>query len=404
MKSKLFIVLLLLVLLTGCNGNKNGNIIIDLTVCEDECSIANSEFWDTYENTYLGKISAYKKLIAPNNVELSTGSFTDGVWDKTDFLRTDPITNNDYIIIDRGVEALNENLVIMSFFLLYCENDTTCEIGTRYDVDVISNITYGYNDDSGFYSYTGTNSLGETLTSSFKYSFDESYGSFEFYVFYPETNSFEYESYHNGTYSNIESSPSTNMLRYTEFNVDSKEAMKIVFDEKVVDCILYYDPVESLAYEYFGFGSYSITDFDNMELTAKLSSYNIVDKSELDLSINFHFIENWDEAEISSLVPSIKNVNLMLDGVDVYSDYNLVLRKLNRGYSSVIGELSILENESNSFEFPTLYTGNRTFSDMLTELESFKAMESPLAITEITKADVENDANNILKYLESETK
>ena len=401
----IFIVLLSLVLLTGCREEEkiieevNYFKILEseIDVCQDDCN-------DSYSDFNILLIEDYKQMadevilgIDPNPDDYNY-IHNDVMVDRSDITILDKINSDRDIPINTPNLSIQEKFDRMSSLLEYC-TEVACNIFPELSEELynIDFFDIGFDDSSGFFELIVN--YGDEFYSyeSFYYSFANNDLQFESTSYIPSSNLVEYAYMKDGIYREIEIyNDEYFALKYVDINTYDSFYL---YHNTGFNLIKFYDSNKELLYYYTNsdsFTTYSIKSYRDMEYVAMLEFSN----DEKTYGLNFHFMSGWD-----TLYKNDSNVSFYVDlyneGELVFEEFDVFLLRYNLAYNRLDFVETIEEDKYELLEFPEEFNGNITMDQLRSELEIFIQLSNPFEITGMTYEElvikINEMANNIIE-------
>jgi hypothetical protein len=265
----------------------------------------------------------------------------------------DVFTSNEYIPI---IQAYNNFEIIiegMKSLNYHCSDSESCD--GAYTYVNVSDFEYGFNNESGYYSYSIDNNT--KIYARFKFIGNEL--DYESIRFNTVTKRFNYIIFKDNVFQVFHYNDENNYsLKY--INLDNNEYLYIGAYASTQYLYLYI-PDSGIRYEKRSNNDFTVSVYDEMKFVASINYNSNYDQY---LSkISFMSMSGWDEVYVSD-----RGIKLLNNEEEVFTRYGITESKLNDYYQDLFAYEYFTKSQLSKYEFPNDLDISYSKDELLAEL------------------------------------
>lgn len=399
MKKGLFL-LLLIVLFTGCTERNEEDKIeekglnttifelpeVEFDVCKDGCDYGIEEF-DAHYDFISDKIFEFQVKLSPDYDHDAFATLqNDEITLREDIVTNDVIFSYNTVHLTQTHGTLSMAIHELKHIMSYCSDNEECDYYPIIAGDgfYLTDIEYGFNDTSGYLTYTHLKDSDESATFTFSlyYEFTGEDVNYEFKRIHTGVNEVIYSSMIDGEFKHYESSKN----EYSYINLNTMEVFYLEYDDENI-ILAFYDHNKEILYTYSNHND----DFYLMKVLDEFVPVVIYEQDEeKEVRFNFHYINGWD----SIFVPQGNHdditsyyATLYQDEEEVFSEVNVFTMRYGIRYYAVEGIVDVTDTYD-SYEFPIELANDYTMDDLRSDFDTFVDLENPVEISGLNLPEI----------------
>ncbi|MBU1094309.1 MAG: lipoprotein [Firmicutes bacterium] len=379
---KIVIALLLALVLSGCT-TKDQQILnaldSEILVCDGTC-VTDQTFGTYATNYYDDMIEAYLLSIAPNRygevVLLSNGE----TYEKTEIPRLDPVTNHFDIPIVQPYITLGLIISEIETYIELCTIDDVC-VGPRTTLySSITDVDYGFDEQSGFYTYHTISVKGEERIEAYRFNMATDDPEFEHLIYWNTLEKYHYSFLKDNIYKEYSYTANDD---YSFVYIDIASKKYLYYDLNQEEAIFkMYNPENGIFYAN-SFSNNSVTYYKDMEFVASLRNDGISYLS----SISLFSMNGWDAVLKNGSIET-PYCTIYHEEVQVLNQYQVTMYTQGLRYYNLKAQLNLTEDEITDYVYPIEFEGDLTFDELYQIFIAFDEMENPLESVGLDQNDI----------------
>ncbi len=387
---KLIIILLLILIMTGCKKSSEDFLITidtEISVCQESCVTDQAEIRVLLTNFY-ELMDAQILTIAENEGDIPSPMSVEVSYAKDEIPRSSPILQINQNSI---LKPYQDFFSYSSMFNAYIGVLVIGEDEQSWGSVSVTDVDYGFDDVSGFYKHTYNSGKENERIEGFKFKITEDDMQYEFIVYSTNLESYQYTSFQNNIYRKYTyTSESIYSFTYINMNSNSIVEYSVKDQDEIVNI---YDPDSKDVYRMVN-SNYETSHFEDLEFVASLRK----DDTGYPVQFSLYFTDGWDEVVYRdpSVIPYSTIFN---EEVRVFEDYDILVSSLKGRYYNTNALMTLSETQLEDYEFPVEFEGNTSISELKEKLDDFMDMENPLDIVGLEITSIQNRCIEILDMI-----
>lgn len=392
---KLLIIIVLVLLLSGCNFLKNpilrtiGN---EIDTCEDECQ-TDENLYASYLEEHKERIDELmKSFINNDDVEMMILR-NDELVKKDDIVRHDYVTDNFDIPILYPINKVHQYMFELDIISKNCDAAGVCNENIDLAFRKSSDFKYGFDEFTGYYTYLiNNNDIEYIKTVRFNIN-DEEIEYTAYLINNTDMSIVDFEIFQNGIFKSYHYVSDT-ACDFFYINQNTNDSLFFKQESENEFSINAYVSDTQRFYAKTADNNYRFKIYDNMHFVSSIS--NISDDYSV-ISSMFYF-PDWDE--IHTRINSLDLFHTAYNqNEEVYQDYDIYSNQMNMFFIDFYAMKQLSKEEVTEYDFPQGFLYDIDFSSFYNEFERWTQTEDCLSIFEITKSDLEKSLELQIAHL-----
>lgn len=402
---KLFLVLFLMIFLMSCNGRNEYVVPIfqeDIETCGDSCLTSLHDFV-RLESVYENRVNALVEEISNGKVDTSYYFMmnTDQLYSRDDLPRDDFYTLNQDISIITPYQQVKKIISTLDELVNGCTIEGVCTDFSNFNYPNASDVSYGFDNNSGFYSFTCNKGTDDESVYAGKFLFGDHDVSYYIYGNRVNADSIDFlYIFKDGIFSKYQYRSDDSFL-FMYIDVNLRKYLCYDISDISINEFAYYDAEKEISYRKTYADEYIVSKLDNMEFVASLS---LNAENQYISEFSFHAVEGWDSLYFQHRISTNETQNQLYNhGSRVFDDYDIHAGGLLFiRYVNVNGWAALDEDSLNDYVYPESFTGGITLLDLKAELDQWLSKRDILDIANVKESqllDCYNDQLDAIKNL-----
>jgi len=392
---KLLIIIVLVLLMSGCNLLKNpvlrtiGN---EIDTCEDEC--------ETDENLYASYLEAHKERIDEitksfiNNDDVEMMILrNDEFVKKEDIVRHDYITDNFDIPVLYPINKVSQYIYELDIISKNCDAAGVCNETIDLVFRKSSDFKYGFDEYTGYYTYLiNNNDIEYTRAVHFNIN-EEEIEYISYLINNADMSIVDFDIFQKGIFKSYHYVSDT---AYDFFYINQNTTDSLFLkqeSENEVNITAYVSETQRF-YVKTAANNFRLKIYDNMHFVSSIG--NSSDK--LSVISSMFFFPGWDEIHTRTVSLDLFHTAYN-QNEEVYQDYDIYSYQTNMFFIDIYARIKMTETEITEYNFPNGFLYDISFSDFYNEYVIWTETKDYLSIFEITQSDFEQALEEQITHL-----